>query len=171
MLRNNQAIVGVKNQDKNDLAKIAKVSANTAAKDTSAQNVISGTAFDLKGEYKNRYIAEISKKPVLTLSWDKPQAVSQIQITFDGGNRELTMTSHGSYLKSIIWGPQPEIIKDFKILGTLPDGKKEIIADVKDNYQRLFRLNFPAKKLASIDIELLATNGNSFARVNEVRIY
>ena len=81
------------------------------------------------------------------------------------------MTSHGSYLKSIIWGPQPEIIKDFKILGTLPDGKKEIIADVKDNYQRLFRLNFPAKKLASIDIELLATNGNSFARVNEVRIY
>lgn len=171
LLRNNQAIVGVKNQDKKDLAKIAKVSANTAAKDTSAQNVISGSAFDLKGEYKNRYIAEISKKPVLTLSWDKPQAVSQIQITFDGGNRELTMTSHGSYLKSIIWGAQPEIIKDFKILGTLPNGKKEIIADVKDNYQRLFRLNFPAKKLASIDIELLATNGNSFARVNEVRIY
>ncbi len=171
LLRNNQAIVGIKNQDKNDLALLATVSANTAARDTSAQNVISGVAFDLKGEYKNRYIAEISKKPVLNLKWDKPQKVSKIQITFDASNRELTMTSHSGYLKSIVWAPQPEIIKDFRIVGTSPDGKKEVLAEVKGNYQRLWRTSFPTKRLSSIDIELLATNGNNFARVNEIRIY
>lgn len=171
LLRNNQAIVGVKNEDAKDLARKAHATANTSARGTSPENVLSGAAFDLKGELKNRWLAEMSKKPVLTLKWDKPQKISQVQITFDGGTRELTMTAHGDYLNSMIWGPQPEIVKDFKIVATTPRGEKIELADVKGNYQRLFRANFAPVELASLDVEVLATNGDALARICEIRTY
>ena len=171
LLRNNQAIVGVKNEDPKDFARSAKASANTSARGTSPENVLSGAAFDLKGETKNRWIAEMSKKPVLTLKWDKPKKISQIQITFDGGTRELTMTAHGDYLKSMIWGVQPEIVKDFKVVATTPQGKKVELANVSGNYRRLFRANFAPTEIAQLDVEILATNGDPLARICEIRTY
>ncbi|MBR4597922.1 MAG: FAD-dependent oxidoreductase, partial [Opitutales bacterium] len=171
LLRNNQAIVGVKNEDPKDFARSAKASANTSARGTSPENVLSGAAFDLKGETKNRWIAEMSKKPVLTLKWDKPKKISQIQITFDGGTRELTMTAHGDYLKSMIWGAQPEIVKDFKVVATTPQGKKVELANVSGNYRRLFRANFAPTEIAQLDVEILATNGDPLARICEIRTY
>ncbi len=171
LLLNNQAIVNVKNEDAADLALLAKAASSANAKDTLPENVINGIAIELKGERKNRWIAQVKDKPWLELKWEKPQKLSRLQITFDSGTRELTMSKNKDYVDRIHWGAQPEIVKDFKLVAILPNGEKEILADVKNNWKKVCRLNFASKEYSAIKIEIDSTNGNEFARIVEVRAY
>jgi hypothetical protein len=171
LLLDNQAIVNAKNEDPKDLAKLAKVTASSSALETSPENVINGVAIELKNERKNRWIADAGKNPVLELKWDKPQNISRVQITFDAGTRELTMSKNINYVRGIHWGPQPEIVKDFAIVGVTPDGKEEVISEVKDNWRRLFRTEIPVKKYSAIKLQGFKTNGDKYVRIAEVRAY
>jgi len=101
------------------------------------------------------------------LAWDRPQRIREIQITFDSGfQRQLTLTASDSHSNTTIRAPQPETVRDYKVLA---DGKA--LAEVKGNHQRVNRHRTDGVEARSIRIAISATNGAPDARVFEVRCY
>jgi hypothetical protein len=107
----------------------------------------------------------------LELSWDRPQKLREVQITFDTGfQRELTLTSNPSINIGILREAQPETVRDYRLL--IPNGSdwKEL-TKVSNNYQRLNRHGFDPVETDRLRLHITATNGDEFARVFEIRCY
>jgi len=174
LLRDDQSINNRRNEDKADLATKAKVTASGEMEGCPAKNVVDGFTRDIPGGAAQRWSGEMSGDGAwLDLMWDSPVELSRVQLTFDTGfQRELTLTSHDGINKGIIRAPQPETVKDYKLLyrGSAMDEWKEL-AEVKDNHQRLARHQFDAVKAQAIRVHVTATNGDKLARVFEVRCY
>lgn len=171
VLKDGVIIANVKNNDKLDLARYAKISANSSSAKTKPENVVSGMFYDNKGKFENRWIAPISDKPVLTLEWSEPKKISKIILNLDTGNRMLTVTRQPNFYKRLHFGAQPECLKDYRIVATLADGTKKELAKVKGNYQKRIEHNFDKVKAKSIELQCLDTNGSDVASIFEVRVY
>ncbi len=181
LLRDDQTIIGVKNEDPLDLARSALVSASASTEGTRPKNVISGQSFEAKGNnasfkdprpVDNSWIAPIADKPWLELSWgDSPVKISNVQVTLDAGNKTLAITGQAAFRKQMIIGPQPRILKDFDIVGISPDGGQKIIAQIRGNYQRQVRASFEPETLKALRINALESNGDKRAVIMEVRCY
>jgi hypothetical protein len=103
----------------------------------------------------------------IELRWDRPQRIREVQITFDSGfKRQLTLSSSDAQQVNLVRAPQPETVKDYRILA----GGKTLAA-VQGNFQRLNRHTFDPVETQSIRIEIETTNGDPLARVFEVRCY
>ena len=180
LLRDDQTIRGLKNEDPHDLARQAQVRASAADPDAPASNVTNGVPRDLPKSPRcpqpvvNRWSAPLGGQGAwIGLSWEKPQRVRHVQITFDTGfERELTLSSSDAANRGIIRAPQPETVKDYRVLGRRA-GSSEFfeIASVKGNYQRLNRHHFDPVEVEAIRLHVTATNGDDTARVFEVRCY
>ncbi|MDX1947653.1 MAG: FAD-dependent oxidoreductase [Pirellulaceae bacterium] len=174
LLRDDQSINGRKNQDPADLARQAKITASGENEDAKAEHVISGFVRDVQGEWTNRWSAPLGPDGAwLELAWQQPQRISRVQLTFDTGfHRELTLTSSNGINGGIIRAPQPETVKDYRLdYRSSPDGKWAVLADVKNNHQRLVRHEFSPVTAQAIRLVVTATNGEKLARVFEVRCY
>jgi len=62
-------------------------------------------------------------------------------------------------------------VKDYAVIGVSRGGEKHVLATVKGNFQRLNRHRFDALDLDSLRVEVQATNGDSLARIFEIRCY
>ncbi len=114
-------------------------------------------------------------KPELCFQWDKQQKIKQIRCTFNPG-LELELPS------SITIGNNPhhgfvrrttkakELVKAFYIYA-MKEGKEQLIAEVKDNYQRLCVVDIEETITDEIRIQFLETYGSAYAEVFEVRMY
>ncbi len=173
LLRDGALILDQKNRDKADLARRAKVSASSSTPNTSPNNVLSGRAYDKPGEFKNKWVVSVEEKPVwIELAWSKPVVIGEIQITHDTGlHRDVTMTSLKWLQKEMVSGPQPESIRDYRIVGILEDGSEKLLADVFYNYQRLRRHSFDPVKVKSVRIQVDQGNGGSEVGIYEIRAY
>ncbi len=171
LLHDGHLIVDVKNEDSNDIARRAKITATASSYGTVPSSVINGKIYDVKKSDINKWIAPMSVSPELELSWTTPKTVSKIILNFDSGRRHLCITKEASRRKHVLEAPQPEIIKDCDIVATLSDGAKKTIAQIRDNYQKRVVCIFEALAVKSITIKPLATNGDKFARIFEVRAY
>ncbi len=108
----------------------------------------------------------------IELKWSRPQRVSQVQLTFDTGfRRQLTLTAQNSVNAGIKRAAQPETVRDYSVIGRSRDGSTHVLATVKGNFQRLNRHRFAALDLESLRVEVQATNGDSLARIFEIRCY
>ena len=107
LLRNDQTIKGLRNEDDDDLARSATCSASAEHEGTKAANVINGWVRDLPGKWENRWAAPLDEGPAwLDLTWTKPHTIKQVQLTFDSGfQRELTLSSSDGANKDIIRAP------------------------------------------------------------------
>jgi hypothetical protein len=172
LLRDDQMILMAKNEDTRDLARQAKVTASAAARESKPENVISGIAWDEKGATANRWIAAMDTGPVwLKLEWNAPVEISEIQITHDTGlHRTVTMTAQQSVIDKMIFGPQPESIREYAITGIMPDGTEKELAKVSSNCQRLRRHRFETIRVKAIRIDIQRANGPE-ARIYEVRAW
>ena len=171
VLKDGVIIANVKNTDKLDLARYAKISATSCSAKTKPENVVSGMFYDHKGKFENRWIAPISDKPVLKLEWNEAKDISSIILNLDTGNRMLTVTRQPNFYKRLHLGAQPECLKDYRIVATLADGSKKEIVKVKGNYQKRIEHNFEKISVKSIELECLETNGAEVASVFEIRAY
>ena len=169
LLKDDQTILGIANSDPEDIARSAKISSSPSIDGSAPQNVISGVNLDKPGENKNRWVADAASKPWIKLEWDSPRTVSKVQIIFESGNTSLAQTNSDYLLKTMVRGPQPTIVKDFTLSAMSPDGSLKVISTVKDNYQKLVRLNFPPEKIKSLRLDISATNGSPKAIVKEIR--
>jgi hypothetical protein len=170
LLRDNQTIIGIKNEDPRDLALKAKVTASASAADTKPENVISGIVIDAPQTNNNRWLAPAAAKPWLRLEWSAPVRISQVRLTFDGGKTRLSQTGNQSMLKTMVRGAQPEIVKDYTITAILPDGSERQLANVMNNYQNLCIHTFDPIIAKAIRIDIASTNGAEHAIIKEVRV-
>ncbi len=171
LLRDGQVIVGLANDDPEDIARKAKISASHCAMETSAENVLNGAVYDWLGKTGNRWIAPISEKPWLKLEWDSPKRVSKIILNLDSGYRHLTMTTEEAQVDKVLRAPQPETLADFNIVGILPDGTEKRLVEQRGNYQKQRVFNISPAEISALRLDCLKTNSDQFARVFALRCY
>jgi hypothetical protein len=172
LLRDDQTIKGLKNEDPADLARTARVTASGSHDLSRPENVINGVVRDLGNEWKNRWAVALGEEEAwLQLSWDHPQRVREIQITFDTGfHRELTLSASDGVTRKMVRGPQPETVRDYRV-ERIASGQTHSLLAVTGNHQRLNRHRFAPVMADAIRIRFIATHGAPQARVFEVRVY
>jgi len=106
----------------------------------------------------------VSLPQSLTLAWELPQTISEVDLTFPG---HLLREYHA-------YAPfyrDPQCVKDYDLQIEIGD-RWETLIEVRGNYQRQRRhvLDRPvtAKKMR---VMVLATNGDPSAAIYEIRIY
>jgi len=173
LLRDDQTIRNVRNEDPKDLARKANVTASGEVEGSKAAHVTNGWVRDMPGQWANRWGGPMTDDGAwLELTWDQPQTISEIQITFDSGfHRELTLSEQTKRQQKMIAGPQPETVKDYTITAKTDNGEYKTIAEIKGNYLRLRRHNIDPIKSKNLRIQIHATNGADEARIYELRCY
>lgn len=169
LLKDDQFILGLRNEDPDDLALMASISASSEmSAQFSAQNVISGITRVVDDE-KNMWASD-PKAPMpqwLELDFGKPTTMNAIYITFD---TDLNDKRHASWEFTPEDRMVPESIRDYQ-MQVLENGKWKVIADVQNNYQRRRIHHFQTLETSKIRIMVSATNGDPSARIYEVRAY
>jgi hypothetical protein len=175
LVRDDQTIKRVHNEDPSDLARQARVTAS--AEKTAAALVIDGRLRDVPDKKGNPAEVHHWSAPVtsdgawIELAWAKPQKISRVQITFDSGfQRELTLTASDSHTRGTVRAAQPETVRDYEVI-VRTAGKTTEVAKVKGNHQRVNRHRFDSIEAEAIRIHVSATNGLEEARIVEVRCY
>jgi hypothetical protein len=174
LLRDDQTIKGLRNEDPLDLARRATVTASAEVAASPAANVVNGWVRSIPGGAENRWAAPLGALGSwLELAWDAPQTLRHVQLTFDTGfERELTLSSSEAINKDLIRAPQPETVRKYTILYQPEDGREWVeLARVNGNYQRMRRHDFQPVTARRVRIHVNETNGDPLARIFEVRCY
>ena len=177
LLRDDQTIRHVVNEDPRDLARRAAVTASHEEGDAKAANIIDGHLRDIyKGSDrdKHHWAGRLGSAGAwIELSWGEPQQIAEIQLTFDTGfQRMLMLTASDGHTRKMIRAPQPETVRDYGILyRTAAGAELKELANVKGNYQRVNRHRVGPVEAHSIRVHVDATNGVPDARIFEVRCY
>lgn len=168
LLRQDQTLRGVKNEDPLDLARQAKVQASSSEDHYPAENLLDGFVRDIPGREAHQWAGRMGSDGAwIELQWPKPVEISSVQLTFDTGfQRELMLSGSDEVSKPHIRAPQPETVRDYRLLA----GGRELAA-AQGNHQRVCRHQFPAVTTDRLRIHVTATNGSELARLFEVRCY
>jgi len=176
LLRDDQTIKNLRNLDPLDLARAARATASAVYQNARPEHVLDGFVRDpVPGQFQHRWAAPLAADGAwIELTWDKPQSLGAIQLTFDSGfQRELTLTASDSINKGIVRAPQPETVRDYTILYRKTEqGPLTELLPVSGNHQRINRHRLiDAIQAQSLRIHVRATNGDPLARIFEVRCY
>lgn len=184
ILRQDGFLIGVTNDDEHDLARSAAITASSEQPGAEPHNVIDGHTRSVHGARgakpgavapgTHRWMSDPARglPATLTLAWPEPAELCEVQLTFDTGlHRFLTLTQSDPVHERNIWGPQPETVRDYEIVGVAPDGREVPLATVTGNFLRLRRHGFPVRWLRALRVVVNATNGIDHARIVEVRCY
>lgn len=130
-----------------------------------------GVRPDLTEPGMHRWMSEPSDPaPWLELRWDEPIDVRSITIVLDTGlHRYLTLSHQKAYQNKMIWGPQPETIKQFRVLAEISGEVREIV-HVRDNYKRQLKFDIQLDRVSCLRVEVIETNGLNHARIVEIRV-
>ncbi len=174
LLRDDAFLPGVRAADPANLASRAHASSSSASANAAATLVLDGATREYLptlGAWADgqTHRWESAALPAwLELSWDTPQEIAEVHLTFDSGfQRELTLSASDATTRKIIRGPQPELVRDYDVL---LDGATAL--RVTGNYlrKRVHRLDRPLVA-SRLRIAVHATNGIDHARIFEVRAY
>ena len=172
ILKDDGFIPGVKNEDKKDLARSAKVSASSFEDGYSPENVINGVSRPTEtGE--NAWHSDGIRKEGEWLEFDLGQKkqISKVQLTFDSGfSYPIRMTMSDNRRKQQRIGVPPELVKDFTV-ELISGGKSVMTKSVTDNIYRMCRVEFQNVMCDTVKICFNKTNGAAEFRVFEVRLY
>jgi hypothetical protein len=174
LLRDDQTIRDCRNHDPLDLARQAEVTASAHVPESDPASILNGLVRDLPGQWGNRWGAPMTADgPHIDLEWLAPQRIRTVQITFDTGfHRELTLTHQDAYNARMIRAPQPETVRDYRLLYQQPLQNTWIpLGTFTGNHQRLRRHTFEPFLASALRLHVLATNGSDTARVYEIRCY
>lgn len=172
LLKQDAYIIGVSNSDPYDIARTAEVRASSEVRGYEAVNVINGVH---RGVYerKNRWASDPTQPMPqwLELHFREPKRIREVHLTFDTGlNRELTLSFSDWVNRRMVWGPQPETVRDYELQVLYGDSAKTVVK-VEGNYQRKRVHRFEPHLATGICLVVHATNGDKSARVFEVRVY
>ncbi|MEH6682020.1 MAG: FAD-dependent oxidoreductase [Sediminicola sp.] len=172
LLAQDQSLLGVKNEDGQDLARTSKVVASSQTDDGAAGNIIDGWNRDINDGKTHQWRATMADgEQWIELKWDSDVKINKIQITFDtGAQRFLRISGQDAVYDQQVRGPQPETVADYIIEGK---GKKfkDIIATNNNNYLRMVKHEFATVALNSIRLIVKRTNGDPLAKIFEIRCY
>ena len=195
LLRDDAMLLRHKNEDSEDLARIARVSASSEQAYGSPKNCIDGYTRSVHGCPEKRLA---QKSPIcapegiypegthrwmsdpkegfpawIELAWENKIGISSLELTFDTGlHRLLTLSQADGYTEKMKWGEtQPETVTAYRV-DVEKDGSWMTVVQVNGNYQRKVRhildRNFEITKLRFIAQK---TGNIDHARLFEVRVY
>ena len=175
LLRDDQTIRGLKNEDPADLAKRASIACSGEDGAGRAALLVDGHTRDYpreQGPEIHHWETAMGEDGAwVELSWKQPHPIGEVQLTFDTGfQRELTLSAQDRVNKGIIRAAQPETVRDYTVT-LLRDGEAKQTQEVTGNHQRLNRLRFDRVEADAVRIHIQETNGDPKARVFEVRCY
>lgn len=172
LLKQDQALLGIENEDEDDLAKSARVKSSSETSDGSAENILDGINRNIADGKTHQWRASLENgEQWIELKWKKPVRINQIQLTFDTGlDRFLRMSPQDWVYNDQVRGAQPETIAAYTIEAETNDGAKKII-DIDNNYLRLASHSFEEISAKSIRINVTKSHGDKLARLFEVRCY
>lgn len=172
LVKDDQSVVGIPNQDPLDLARKARVTASSFTEAGKPELVANGWNRDIMDGAVHQWRADMSSgEQWLELSWPEKQSISMVQMTFDSGShRRLALSGEDSYYNPQVRAPQPETVADYKV-EAIVDGRLVQLAGEKDNYLRMKRHRFDTITTDRIRIRVTKTQGDKLARIFEVRCY
>ncbi len=171
LLEDDCYIPGISNEDPEDLARTAVVTASSQREGHEAKEVISGVS-RREGGRENIWISRgIGEEGEwISLKLKERAAVSQVRLTFDSNfHYAIKLTLSGKRQKQQRVGVPPELVKDYTV--TLWDG--EAIAAQKKitgNYQRANRIEFEPVFCDRVEVRVHETNGAEDVHIYEIRI-
>ncbi|MCZ2152128.1 MAG: FAD-dependent oxidoreductase [Bryobacterales bacterium] len=174
LLRDDQTIYGLRNEDPADVARLARVSAGGEHGEAKAGLILNGCVRDIPKKEVHHWEGPMGPDGAwIELAWEKPRRIRQVRITFDSGfQRELTLTASDTINRGIVRAPQPETVKDYVVQVSGPSHPGPVtVAEIRGNHQRLRRHDFEPVEAARLRIHITATNGDDYARIFEVRCY
>jgi len=161
LLKNDCYIIGLKNEDKGDLARKAKVTASSfKSKEYKPENVINGISRP-EGDNPNIWISEPyqSMPQFIDLEFSEKKEINTVYLTFDTNLDKLVEI-----------GPAPECVRDYTLY--FYNGKSWVkILRETGNYHRHRRHTFNPVTTKKLRVEVNATNGACEARIYEIRVY
>ncbi|MFZ5917366.1 MAG: FAD-dependent oxidoreductase [Chloroflexota bacterium] len=179
LLRDGAFLIGLTHADPADKARLAVVTASDETSDGAASQVLNGLTRATRPELHpdlplatNRWTSG-ALPAWIELRWPSPQTLSEIHLTFDTGfQRELTLTMSDAYAATMIRGPQPETVRDYRLEFSGPSGGVVETLSVRGNYlgRRVHRLAEPVLASA-LRLVVEATHGAPEARLFEIRAY
>lgn len=104
----------------------------------------------------------LDPSPALTLSWDKPQKLSRLNLTFGAETYRQRMWE-------VFYDVDPWISRDYIVYARI-NGKKELVKEVRGNFFKQNKLEFPAVETREITIEF-TPGGSGRVALYEVRAY
>ncbi|MBK8883509.1 MAG: FAD-dependent oxidoreductase [Bacteroidales bacterium] len=172
LLRQDQALLGIQNEDDKDMARSAQIKASGETSNGPASSVIDGYNRNVLDGRSHQWQADMKDNGAwIELSWIKSQKIGIIELTFDTGlNRFLRLSPELSVFQDQIRGPQPETVSDYKI-EVKYKGSLVFEKQCTGNFLRKVVHTFPDVEADSIRITVQKTNGDELARIFEVRCY
>jgi hypothetical protein len=172
LLKDDQSMIGFRNEDGADLAKSAKVKGSGETIDGKASNLLDGVTRNILDGQTHQWQAPLGEsKPWVELTWPEPVQIGAVQITFDSGlNRLLYITGQDHEYRSQIRGAQPETVAEYEVEGWI-DNSWKLIAANRNNFLRLVRHTFQPVFTTRLRCKILRTNGDRLARIFEIRCY
>ena len=183
LVRDDCFIPGVKAEDDLDGARSAQVTASSYVEGGRPGSILSGETRAVSGPGGvrpgmtdpgvHRWMSDpdLGFPAWIQLEWDKPTVVGEIRITFDTGqHRVLTLSHDDRYTQRMVWGPQPETVKDYRLIYSDGDDTWRELISERENYQRLRVHRFdPAVSVRRLRLVVESSWGLGHARVIEIR--
>ena len=162
LLKDGQSIPGVFNRDPADLARKARITADSWTPEGAPENVVNGRNRPTDGE-PHAWISLEGLPQSLTLTLPEQTKIHQVRLTLEVPFDRYTY----GYMEMPV---MEELLTDFTV-EVLTDGDWKEVAAVQDNIQRLVVLDFPPVIAEAVRIHALKTVQAQYAVIPEVRIY
>ncbi len=172
LLKDDCYILGVRNEDPDDIARKAKVTATSEEPGAEASKVINGISRNTDTECNEWISRPLSEgEAALCLRFSDAHEVNEVRLTFDPDlSEERCISVSKAFLDKEPIGVAKDLVKDYTIILSL-EGREVFATTVRDNYQRLNIVKVPSILADEAVIRIDSTNGASSAKVFEVRIY
>ena len=172
LLKDDCYIPGFRNDDPDDFAPSAMITATSHTAGNEPEKVVSGVA-RVVDEESNCWESEALEKgpQAITLAFD-PRELNQIRVTFDPNlSREIMMSMTRTVQEREVKYMPLELVRDFTV--KVCRGEEVIWQQqVKENNQRLCVFDLDAPLTADkVVVEVQSTYGYPSARIFEVRLY
>ena len=171
ILEDDGYIPSVLNTDENDFARLSKVEASSWQCGFEPFNLLNGISRAGEGKenaWRSNGISECGEW--ISFSFGEEKEVSRVQLTFDSGfGKPIKITLSDNRRKQQSKYLPEELVKDFSV-SLIKNGEIVAKKTIKDNAQRLCRVDFEKTLCDRIKVEFFTTHGAKEMRVFEVRI-
>lgn len=173
LLKDDCFLLGSKNQDPLDRARFATISATSFKAGFEPSHVVTGVSRSTDEEnhlWVSEGLSPQGEKLVLELA--HPEQISEVRLTFDPDlSEERTISVARSFKEKQPLGISRYLIKDFTVTA-YRNNQAVWITHIENNYQRhrIIAIN-DSIYVDTVEITVHSTNGDSDARIFEIRIY
>ena len=168
LLKDDQYILNLKNEDPADLARQAAASASSFIPGAEPEQVLSGVSRIVDNK-KNMWISDPAQPMPQSIELDlaRNTELNAVYLTFD---TDLNDQRHASWEFKPDERMVPETVRDYRV--EVFDGQQwTVVAQVENNYQRHRRHRFNPVTASRVRVVVQATNGAPSARIFEIRLY